>query len=113
LNLLKQTVLFTEDDEISEKLEKCWQTKLMHSGYVVPLLVLTLIWRTSALQTTMIDGYLATVRKRFYQWILDTCNRSYDQTWLDYQQEIGLRHTYAKKIKPTMLPLCRILDCDT
>jgi len=39
----------------------------------------------------------ATVRKRFYQWILDTCNRSYDQTWLDYQQEIGLRHTYAKK----------------
>jgi len=44
-----------------------------------------------------IDGYLATVRKRFYQWILDTCNRSYDQTWLDYQQEIGLRHTYAKK----------------
>jgi len=27
---------------------------------------------------------------------------------LDYQQEIGLRHTYAKKIKPTMLPLCRI-----
>jgi len=61
----------------------------------------------------LIDEYLATVRKRFYQWILDTCNRSYDQTWLDYQQEIGLRHTYAKKIKPTMLPLCRILDCDT
>lgn len=45
----------------------------------------------------LIDGYLAAVRKRFYQWILDTCNRSYDQIWLDYQQEIGLRHTYAKK----------------
>jgi len=25
LNLLKQTVLFTEDDDISEKLEKCWK----------------------------------------------------------------------------------------
>jgi hypothetical protein len=30
-------------------------------------------------------------------WILDTCNRHYDGTWLDYQQEIGLRHTRAKK----------------
>ncbi|HQF14505.1 MAG TPA: protoglobin domain-containing protein, partial [Thermogutta sp.] len=31
--------------------------------------------------------YLAAVRKRFGQWILDTCNRPYDQTWLDYAQE--------------------------
>ncbi len=41
--------------------------------------------------------YLAAVRKRFGQWILDTCNRAYDQAWLNYQQEIGLRHEYAKK----------------
>ena len=41
--------------------------------------------------------YLAAVRKRFGQWILDTCNRPYDQAWLNYQQEIGLRHEYAKK----------------
>ncbi len=44
-------------------------------------------------------NYLAAVRKRFGQWILDTCNRPYDQVWLDYQQEIGLRHTPAKKNK--------------
>ncbi|MBN9385772.1 MAG: hypothetical protein J0H74_33765 [Chitinophagaceae bacterium] len=41
--------------------------------------------------------YLAKVRQRFGQWILDTCNRDYDQTWLNYQYEIGLRHHSAKK----------------
>ncbi|MCS6936021.1 MAG: protoglobin domain-containing protein [Candidatus Bipolaricaulota bacterium] len=42
-------------------------------------------------------NYLAAVRKRFGQWILDTCNRPYDQTWLNYQHEIGLRHHRTKK----------------
>jgi hypothetical protein len=41
--------------------------------------------------------YLTAVRKRFGQWILDTCNRPYDQTWLNYQHEIGLRHHRSKK----------------
>lgn len=41
--------------------------------------------------------YLAKVRKRFGQWILDTCTRPYDQTWLNYQHEIGLRHHRTKK----------------
>lgn len=41
--------------------------------------------------------YLAAVRKRFGQWILDTCNRPYDQAWLNYQQEMGLRHHRSKK----------------
>jgi len=41
--------------------------------------------------------YLAAVRKRFGQWILDTCKRPYDQAWLNYQQEIGLRHHRTKK----------------
>jgi hypothetical protein len=34
---------------------------------------------------------------RFEQWVLDTCFRSYDQDWLNYQQEIALRHTSLKK----------------
>jgi len=34
---------------------------------------------------------------RFEQWILDTCFRDYDQDWLNYQQEIALRHTSLKK----------------
>ena len=42
-------------------------------------------------------GYLQGVRGRFGQWIRDTCRAEYDQKWLDYQQEIALRHTPAKK----------------
>ena len=34
---------------------------------------------------------------RLQQWILDTCLRPYDQDWLNYQQEIALRHTSVKK----------------
>jgi hypothetical protein len=34
---------------------------------------------------------------RFEQWILDTCFREYDQDWLNYQQEIALRHTAVQK----------------
>jgi hypothetical protein len=37
-------------------------------------------------------AYLAAVRKRFGQWILDTASADYDQKWLDYQHEIGRRH---------------------
>jgi hypothetical protein len=43
------------------------------------------------------SDYLAAVRKRFGQWILDTCNRPYDQAWLNYAHEIGLRHHRSKK----------------
>lgn len=43
--------------------------------------------------------YLGAVRKRFGQWILDTASAKYDQAWLDYQHEIGLRHHRAKKNK--------------
>lgn len=43
--------------------------------------------------------YLARSNRRFQQWILDTCLRPYDQDWLDYQQEIALRHTSVKKNK--------------
>jgi Protoglobin len=38
------------------------------------------------------DAYLAAVRRRFGRWILDTARAEYDQAWLDYQHEIGLRH---------------------
>lgn len=39
-----------------------------------------------------IPDYLARVRARFGQWILDTATATYDQAWLDYQDEIGRRH---------------------
>jgi hypothetical protein len=42
-------------------------------------------------------AYLEAVRKRFARWILDTAGAAYDQAWLDYQNEIGLRHHRTKK----------------
>ena len=41
--------------------------------------------------------YSAASGPRFVQWVRDTCMRPRDQAWLDYQEEIGLRHTPAKK----------------
>jgi Protoglobin len=46
-----------------------------------------------------IPEYLANSNLRFRQWILDTCLRAYDQDWINYQQEIALRHTTSKKNK--------------
>ena len=46
-----------------------------------------------------IPEYLANSNLRFRQWILDTCLRAYDQDWINYQQEIALRHTTLKKNK--------------
>jgi hypothetical protein len=57
------------------------------------------------------EEYKAKVKKRFVQWVLDACFRPHDQLWLDYQEEIGLRHTPAKKNKadgaatPSVVPL--------
>lgn len=46
-----------------------------------------------------IAGYLAAVRKRFGQWILDTCRANYDTSWLAWQDEIGRRHHRSGKNK--------------
>lgn len=42
-------------------------------------------------------AYLAAVRKRFALWITDTADARFDQAWLDWQYEIGLRHNQLKK----------------
>ncbi|NRD46884.1 protoglobin domain-containing protein [Corallococcus exiguus] len=51
-----------------------------------------------------LGDYLTSVRKRFAQWILDTSSAGYDQAWLDYQHEIGLRHHRARKNKTDGAP---------
>ena len=43
------------------------------------------------------EDYKAAVKRRFVRWVSDVCLRPHDQEWLDYQEEIGLRHTPAKK----------------
>jgi hypothetical protein len=62
------------------------------------------------------DGsYKAAVKPRFVQWVKDICERPFDQAWLDYQEEIGLRHTPEKKNRtdgkdaPPLVPLRYIL----
>ncbi len=46
-----------------------------------------------------IGSYLDAVRKRFGQWILDTCRAEYDEAWLAWQDEIGRRHHRSGKNK--------------
>jgi len=45
------------------------------------------------------DTYKAAVKRRFVQWVVDVATRPHDGAWLDYQEEIGLRHTPEKKNK--------------
>ena len=44
-----------------------------------------------------VGAYLGAVRKRFGQWILDTCRADYDEAWLAWQDEIGRRHHRSGK----------------
>ena len=61
------------------------------------------------------EAYKAAIKKRFVQWVADLCQRERDQAWLDYQEEIGLRHTPAKKNQtdgaqtPDLVPLRYLL----
>jgi hypothetical protein len=45
------------------------------------------------------DAYKASVKRRFVQWVVDVALCPHDRDWLNYQHEIGLRHTPAKKNK--------------
>jgi len=113
LNLLKQTVLFTEDDEKYLRLagEVLADQIDAVSGCVVFLLGSHphLAQYFSTPDNQLIDEYLA-VRKRFYQWILDTCNRSYDQTWLTINKKLVYGIPMLRK---SNRPCCSvpILDC--
>ncbi len=43
------------------------------------------------------EAYKAAVKRRFVQWVSDLCRRPHDRDWLNYQEEIGIRHTPEKK----------------
>ena len=102
LDLLKRTVLFTEEDEehlrmAGDVLEAQTREILdVWYGFVGshPHLIR---YFSDAGNDQPNAEYLGRVRQRFEQWILDTCRRPYDQEWLDYHYEIALRHTHAKK----------------
>ena len=102
LELLKKTLLWTEEDDrylalagevLKDQVEEILD---LWYGYVGshPHLV---YYFTDPATGQPIADYLARVRTRFGQWILDLCNRPKDATWLAYQHEIGLRHHSTKK----------------
>ncbi|MEO8410967.1 MAG: protoglobin domain-containing protein [Propionivibrio sp.] len=102
LAALKKTMLFTEEDEKALQQSKAIladQTDAILDvwyGFVASTPELVVYF--SDAQTGKPDGaYLDAVRKRFAVWILDTAEAKYDQAWLNYQYEIGLRHNRLKK----------------
>ena len=102
LGLLKKTVLFTEEDEKNLKLAgEVLQDQIddvlnLWYGFVGSNEHLVKYFSKDGKPNT---EYLTAVRARFGQWIKDLCNKPYDQTWLNYQHEIALRHHSAKKNK--------------
>ncbi len=98
---LKQAVLFTEEDEkylrmagevLADQVEEILDLWYNFVGSHEHL-----VYYFTDGQGNPNSDYLAAVRRRFGQWILDTCNRPYNQDWLNYQHEIGLRHHRSKK----------------
>ncbi len=78
-------------------------------GFVASTPELVYFFRNN--KTGQADGaYLAAVRKRFAQWILDTAAANFDQSWLDYQYEIGLRHAPAKKNKTDKVDSVKLVN---
>jgi hypothetical protein len=104
LSSLKESARFTEEDErflrmAGEVLADQTEQIVTHwrSGIIAG--IPNLARHSRSPQGDPLPDYLAKSNLRFRQWILDTCLRPYDQDWLNYQQEIALRHTSLKKNK--------------
>jgi pimeloyl-ACP methyl ester carboxylesterase len=101
---LKESALFSEEDvvylRLSEDLLKDHVEDLLDAwrGIVFDLPHLSAYYQDPRSHEVDTE-YAKAVRKRFGQWILDTARAHYDQAWLDYQYEIGLRHHRTKKNK--------------
>lgn len=106
---LKKSMLFTEDDVRALRQSKAIlidQTDAILDvwyGFVGSTPEL-LYYFTDAKTGKPDAAYLAAVRKRFAHWIRDTADANYDQTWLNYQYEIGLRHNVARKNQTDHVP---------
>lgn len=96
LDLLQQSVLFSEEDRralqaagdvLADQVDDILD---VWYGFVAAHPHLVRYFANH--QGQPISGYLEAVRKRFGQWILDTCRRPWDQDWLNYHEEIAKRH---------------------
>jgi len=99
LDLLKNTVFFSDLDSKSLQLagevlkDQTNEILDLWYGYVGSHEHLIRYFSKSGQPNV---AYLGAVRERFKQWILDLCLKPFDQTWLNYQHEIALRHLVIK-----------------
>ncbi|WP_038037745.1 protoglobin domain-containing protein [Thermorudis peleae] len=100
--LLKKTVLFTDEDiaalrqahdVLADQVDAILDVWYGFVG-ANPHLLYYFTRRSDGQPDTT---YLDRVRQRFGQWIRDLTAANYNQAWLDYQYEIGLRHHRSKK----------------
>lgn len=104
LKLLEQSTLFGEEDikylKMSREILKDQTNDILDVWYGFVGSTPQLLYFFGNKSTGKPEGeYLAKVRERFAMWILQTAEANYDQTWLNYQYEIGLRHYKTKKNK--------------
>ena len=104
LENLKISVGWTEEDEqyrhtAGEVLADQTRPLVDHWRRVIIGGIPNLIRHSRAPDGEPLPDYQTKSGLRFEQWVLDTCFRPYDQEWLNYQQEIALRHTSFKKNK--------------
>jgi Protoglobin len=104
LESLKISAGFTEEDQhflrlAGEVLTNQTRQIVAHWRSNIIAAIPNLARHSRTPQGDPIPEYLAASNLRFEQWILDTCLRPYDQDWINYQQEIALRHTSSKKNK--------------
>ena len=106
---LKNSAAFTEEDQrylrlAGEVLEDQATQVVEHWRSRIIASIPNLARHSRSPEGNPLPNYLAASNLRFEQWILDTCLRPYDQDWINYQQEIALRHTTLKKNKVDAVP---------
>ena len=109
LQALQKSLLFTEEDVKALRQSKAIladQTDaILEVWYGFVGATPELVHFFSNAKTGKPEGaYLEAVRKRFVLWVLDTADANYDQRWLDWQYEIGLRHHRTKKNETDRAP---------
>jgi hypothetical protein len=102
LATLKASLLFSDDDVaalrkahdvVKDQVEAILDVWYSFVGSTPHLLA----YFSDAKTGQPIGSYLDAVRKRFGQWILDTCRADYDDAWLAWADEIGRRHHRSGK----------------
>jgi len=115
LDALKRSMLFTDEDikylRMSKPILADQTEAILDVWYGFVASTPELVYFFGNKDTGKPEGeYLARVRARFGQWILDTADGNYDQKWLDYQHEIALRHHSTKKNQTDGAPSVPIIN---